>query len=572
MGQRSVVVSGRGKTVTAGAAGTDRGLLAPVLVLLVSLNLLFLPAFDREVGSDSAYKLATANPTFNTGQIIRGDYALTQQSDNRYLVLRETGFLIFWFLDSSWGSFQAFTEAPREKLLAVELEMEGYQQDTREVWHVQFYDFSAGGWYPTWYQLGAFPTQEEAVLRVQVTDPSLARRFVGPGGSFRMRLADQGTASFNFELNRTTLYIDLLRVRFAYDVTPPLSSITHPPDLSYTNATSLTITGTSADQGTDRSGVAGVQVSLDGGSSWFDAQPRTAGDFSSWSYPWNIPAEGTYLIRSRAIDAVGNAEVASAGTRVVVDWTPPQVGDVNPSPGAQNVPVNAVLTATFLEQNPMDEPSLNHQNFTLVDEEGNSVPGTVSYDPATKTATFTPSQPLYYGYVYTATLGSGIKDLAGNPLPSYSWTFRTADILLLSLQGTYNRDGTPGNGGVDFGLVGPEGSPYTVGGGSPPYAISLNVLSSTSWNMFLKTSSALVDESKSPRAELPANRLSWALAGSGAFTPFTETLTPVFGAFQVRTPQPGGRPVRLDLRLEVRWEDEVGDYEGEITFVLLAGP
>jgi len=554
--------------------GLGRRSLSPALALLLSLSLVILPAAERKAGSDSAYKLASANPTLNAGQIIQGDYTLTRQSDNRYLVLRETGWMIFWFLDSYWNSFQAFNEAPREKLLFFEVEMEGYQLDSREVWYVQFYDFTSGSWHSSWYRLGSFPTQGEAVLRVQVADADLARRFVGPSGEFRMRFADQGTVSFNIEVNRTTLYVDLLRVRFVYDVTPPLSSLTYPPDPTYTNATSLTITGTAVDQGADRSGVASVQVSLDGGGSWAAAQPQAPGDFSSWSYFWSpIPSEGTYRVRSRATDGVGNVEVPGAGSSLVVDWTPPQVGSVNPPPGAENVPVNATISATFLEQNPMDEASINPYSFTLVDEEGNAVPGNVTYDPATKTASFIPSRPLYYGYVYTATLGTGIRDRAGNALPAtYSWTFHTADILLLSLQDTYNRDGSPGNGAVDFGVVGPEGSPYLVGGGNPPYAISLRVLSSTPWNMYLQATSALVDESQSPRAELPVDRLSWSLSGAGVFNPFTDQLAPVFGAFQARTPQPGGRQVRFDLRIEVRWEDQVGDYRGGITFVLLPGP
>lgn len=563
------------REVSVGArSGTGRISFLVALALLLTCCLALFPAKGRRGLTDSVHKTAAGNPSFSSGETVRGDYTLTRQSDNNYFVIRETGFLIFWFLDSYWNSFQPFTEAPRSKILSIEVEMEAYQQDSREIWYIQFFDFQSNSWDTSWHRLGTFPTNSEATLSVRVTDTSLARRFVGPNGEFRMRFADQGTVSFNIELTRTTLYIDLLRVRFVYDITPPQSAITFPPDTTYTNATALTITGTATDLGSDRSGVASVQVSLDGGTNWSAAQALSPGDFSTWRYQWSpIPTEGTYSIRSRATDGVGNVESPGVGSRVVVDWTPPRVGSVYPFPGAQNVPVNSNLSVNFLEENPMDGASINTATFTVKDEEGNPVPGVVSYDPLAKKAVFVPSQPLFYGYTYTATLSGGIRDLAGNPLSSsYSWTFRTADILLLSLQSTYNRDGTPGNRNVDFGVVSPAGSPYTVGGGNPPYAVSMKVLSSTPWNLYLQASSPLVDESQNPRAELPVNRLSWALSGSGSFTSFTSYPVPAFSVFQTRTPQPGGRPVLFDLRLEVLWEDQVGDYRGGISIVLLSGP
>ncbi len=544
------------------------------LSVLLACCLSLLPGKGRKGLSDSVFKFATANPTFDSGMITRGDFTLTRQSDDNYFVVRETGFLVFWFLDSYWSSFQLFTEAPRSKVLSIEVQVEAYQQDSREIWHVQFFDFQSNGWHSSWHQMGAFPTSGKATLTVRVTDASLARRFVGPNGEFRMRLADQGTVSFNFELSRTTLYIDLLRVRFVYDITPPQSTISHPPDNTYTNATAMTITGTAMDQGIDRSGVSSVQVSLDGGINWSAAQPQSPGDFSAWSYRWNqIPSEGTYLIRSRATDGVGNVETPSSGSRVVVDWTPPRVGSVSPPPGGQDVPVNTTVTVNFLEENPMNAASINPATFTVKDEDGKPVPGTVSYDPANKRAVFLPSQPFLYGQTYTVTLGQDIRDLAGNPLSSgYSWTFRTADILLLSVQSTYNRDGNPGGGSVDFGVVTPEGSPYAIGGGNPPFAVSLRVLCSTPWNLYLLASSPLVDNSQGSGVELPVSRLSWALSGSGSFVPLTFNANPAFSAFQAKTPQPGGRTVNIDLRLEVRWEDQPGYYSGGITFILLSGP
>ena len=52
------------------------------------------------------------------------------------------------------------------------------------------------------------------------------------------------------------------------------------------------------------------------------------------------------------------------------------------------------------------------------------VDGTVSY--AGVTATFTPSSNLATSIIYTATVTTGVKDLAGNPLAAdYTWSFTT---------------------------------------------------------------------------------------------------------------------------------------------------
>ncbi len=88
-------------------------------------------------------------------------------------------------------------------------------------------------------------------------------------------------------------------------------------------------------------------------------------------------------------------------TRSTPDSSPPQV---EPLPGC--VPTAGPVQVKFDE--PMDSSTINTSTF-LVD----GFTGTVSYDPITQIASFTPSTPFTAGATYTATITSGVKDLGG---------------------------------------------------------------------------------------------------------------------------------------------------------------
>jgi len=105
---------------------------------------------------------------------------------------------------------------------------------------------------------------------------------------------------------------------------------------------------------------------------------------------------------------------------VGVDTTPPEVVSTSPAADATGVAIDTAVSVTFNEA--MDESTITTSSFTL-----DGVSGSVSYNPATYTATFTPSADLAYSTTYTATLSTAITDVAGNPLASaYSWSFTTA--------------------------------------------------------------------------------------------------------------------------------------------------
>ena len=282
------------------------------------------------------------------------------------------------------------------------------------------------------------------------------------------------------------------------DNVKPTSAITTPATAAYLRGTSTTIQGTSSDTGL---GVQRVELSFDGGSTW-----QLATGTATWSYNWNLPTDGLYIIMSRAVDnIVGNVQSPPASITVTVDNTPPHTsitlrpanpsntatptfqftanetstfrcqvdsgvdfactspytfptlsagphvfkvyaidlaGNADPTPpsyawtidlirpaptivsptnGTKRISVSGtVIKAGFNKD--LDPTTVTSSTFYL----DNGATGTVTYDPATRTATLTPTGRLAYTTTYTATLSTGIADPAANTLAAnYTWTFST---------------------------------------------------------------------------------------------------------------------------------------------------
>lgn len=108
------------------------------------------------------------------------------------------------------------------------------------------------------------------------------------------------------------------------------------------------------------------------------------------------------------------------------DSTAPTVTATSPGPDATGVDPAADVTATFSE----DVQGVSGTTFTLEDSStGAGVAATVSYSAASRVARLDPSVTLAAGTRYTVTLTGGvadIRDTAGNPLTTSSWSFTTA--------------------------------------------------------------------------------------------------------------------------------------------------
>jgi hypothetical protein len=147
------------------------------------------------------------------------------------------------------------------------------------------------------------------------------------------------------------------------------------------------------------------------------------------SYTWQfITMNGIVADSSSDVYGPGGSEQCH-GAPVSADTTFPTITNVAPADGATDVAVATNVEATFSEA--MDENSVETAgNFTLV-KQGTTTPmaATVSYDPATNSATLNPNTDLEAGVTYTATVrggANGVKDAAGNPLAADKvWTFTT---------------------------------------------------------------------------------------------------------------------------------------------------
>jgi predicted small lipoprotein YifL len=134
-------------------------------------------------------------------------------------------------------------------------------------------------------------------------------------------------------------------------------------------------------------------------------------------------ASFTATVSAGVQDLAGNAMpdsyIWSFVTSAAPDTTPPVITATSPAAGATGVAINIAPSATFSE--PVDQ-----QTISFILSSGSvTIPCTMSYSGTT--AIFTPLAALAYSTPYTATVRSGVKDLAGNAMPdSYIWSFVTS--------------------------------------------------------------------------------------------------------------------------------------------------
>ncbi len=114
----------------------------------------------------------------------------------------------------------------------------------------------------------------------------------------------------DMDVQPASLQTGLVLVNASTDTTAPTSAITAPLAGAMVSG-NVTITGTAVDT---NGVVAGVELSVDGGSTW-----RRASGYGNWSFSWTPSQTGSHTILTRAVDDSGNIETPSAGITVTVE-------------------------------------------------------------------------------------------------------------------------------------------------------------------------------------------------------------------------------------------------------------
>ena len=118
----------------------------------------------------------------------------------------------------------------------------------------------------------------------------------------------------------------------------------------------------------------------------------------------------------------GKVVLTTDGLGVPCDTTAPITSFTVPANTTTNAAINQKIAATFSEA--LDPTTINTNTFT-VRHGATAVLGVVSYVGVT--ATFTPVGLLANNTTYTATITTGAKDFAGNPIAAdFSWNFTTS--------------------------------------------------------------------------------------------------------------------------------------------------
>ena len=229
------------------------------------------------------------------------------------------------------------------------------------------------------------------------------------------------------------------------DVTPPTVTFVSPADIATGVATNRSVLAAFS-EAMDPLSVTSITFTLKQGASTPVPGTVTYSGVTAIFKPTDLLLPSTTYtatITTGASDLTGNALAAnfvwSFTTGAGPDLTPPTVTLVTPASAAVNVPLNSSVNATFSKD--MDSSTITNLTFLV----GGVTLPVVSYNPITRIATLQPASNLAASTLYTAAIGTEVKDLSGNALATpYSWSFTTGTGILPSA--------------VPLGLIAPYGT------------------------------------------------------------------------------------------------------------------
>jgi len=147
-----------------------------------------------------------------------------------------------------------------------------------------------------------------------------------------------------------------------------------------------------------------------------------------------------------AINIMGCGGGGGSNESSAADTTPPTVVSTAPSDSTLTAAVKPGIKAVFSEG--LSSATTTSASFIVTKGTGTPVPGTVAYNAATHSVSFTPTNSrLDYGTLYTAMVTTAVRDAAGNALAApYTWSFTTKTNLMINAGSVYSmalqNDGT----------------------------------------------------------------------------------------------------------------------------------
>ena len=198
------------------------------------------------------------------------------------------------------------------------------------------------------------------------------------------------------------------------DTVAPGGSIVINGGAARTNRTLLTLTLSAADPAPG-TGATQMRFSNDGTNfSAFEPLAVT----KSWTLPTST--NGTRTVWALFADRAGKVS-ATVANSIILDTVKPRVSKIKPIKGATGVKVGVNVKAFFSEA--LAAGTMTKANVKLVSAGSTkAIKATISYDAAKRKVTINPKKNLKHGTTYKVTIGTGVKDLAGNNLDQKSKT------------------------------------------------------------------------------------------------------------------------------------------------------
>lgn len=139
-----------------------------------------------------------------------------------------------------------------------------------------------------------------------------------------------------------------------------------------------------------------------------------SGDTVTYDPNMNYVGNDTFSYRvydGKEYSNIASVDLVISGT---VDATAPVVTSSSPVNSGTNISINTAIDIVFSEA--MDSSTMTTSSLRLQDSASNNISGSVTYNSATFTATFTPTNSLAYATDYTLSVLVSATDTSGNQL------------------------------------------------------------------------------------------------------------------------------------------------------------